>query len=478
MSIQWNWSWMKTREETSKASNSVDQSGGTIYTYRTAVRGILETAELQNSIDSFSSNINHQWRLWRSHIQPILDSLPSGSRDERWRTGTGLPEKIDALNFGIQGSTLFVFNDADTVKASGRYWDVTDERPKTIAEAFEDLWNGINDLEVGTSGSTTSVDLEDLWLAVGHHYRDVSLTSAPTSLDARVNQIESNQNQLSEDLYGVSEGYAYDFGVPLSYSVAQNIEYILQLHNVVGWQSDPSTVSHSGIPAAPHTHPYTEVSPMPSSSLTQARVGPYTTLNNDILRLRYEIQQTRGSANWYSDSIDPVDSAAASLLKHISYVGSDPQTSTNPHGIDYTDTGTDTLLTNLARYVGMTDYTSAIETPTYSSIFYVTQGANLETAIGELDAAMNTLLGTTVIRVDYSYDRSSISETARMETPITITHNMNRKPIVEVFDITPEEMNYWGQYTSPATEVEIVHVDNDSFQIWTPTAIIEVVAIY
>jgi hypothetical protein len=480
MSTQWNWSWVATREETKKASDSVDQSGGTMYTYRTATRGQLRSSEFKNSMDSVATNINHQWRLWRVQVQPILDSLPAGPRDQRWRPGIGLPGKIDALNFGIQGSTLFVFNDADTTKASGRYWHSIDERPKTIAEAFEDLRDTISDIEVGGTTTTTSVDLNDVWLAIGHHYQDSSLASAHTSLDARTNQIESNMNQLSNDLYGANEGYgSYDFGVPLAHSIAKNIDYILQIHGISsGWQNDPSTVNHSAIPAAAHVHPYTEISPMPSSILTQARTGPFSTISNDILRLRYEIQRTRGSSSWYSDATDPVDSGVADLHKHVNHVGSGTSSTTNPHGITANSLGILDYFVNLSRFTGITDYTSGSEMPTYTSIDYVTQGVNLETAIGELDAAIATISTSLVTREDYSYDRSSLSETERMQNPIIIVHNIGKRPQIEVHDLTPEEEGYWGQYISPSTEAEIVHLDNNSFEVWTPAAQIQIVAMF
>ena len=129
---QWNWSWVSAQNSTLKSSNSVDQSGGTIYAYRAATRGQLKASELSTSIDSISANINQQWTLWRVYLRPVIDSLPAGIRDQRWRPGTGLPEKIDALRFGIQGTTLFVCNDMAASTADGRYWDTATERPKTI----------------------------------------------------------------------------------------------------------------------------------------------------------------------------------------------------------------------------------------------------------------------------------------------------------------------------------------------------------
>jgi len=156
MSTEWNWSWVATPNDTLKSSDSFDDSGGTVYTYRAANRGQLSASDISTSIDSLSTNINQQWRLWRIYIRPLLDSLPAGQRDQRWRPGTGLPYKIDALTYGIQGTTLFVFNDATSTNAYGKYWHSTDERPKTIAEALEDLWDAVADLTPSTTASSSS----------------------------------------------------------------------------------------------------------------------------------------------------------------------------------------------------------------------------------------------------------------------------------------------------------------------------------
>jgi len=478
---QWNWSWVATQDDTLKASNSTDQSGGTLYTYRAATRGQLSAAELSTSIDSISTNINQQWRLWRSYIRPILDSLPAGPRDQRWRPGIGLPEKIDALSFGVQGTTLFVFNDATASNAYGRYWDTTQERPKTIAEAFEDIWDSISDLTTTSTTGSGTYDDTDVWYAIGNRYQNAALTSASSSLDARTGQLESNVNQLADDLYGASDGFGpWTFGVPLPHSLAENIDELLKLHNVAGgWQTDPSGISHSGIGGSSAPYAYTDVSPMPSQTLSQARVAPYTSLYNDILRIRWEIARTRGTANYITDATDPVTSTAGDLSTHMNYVGSGTATSTNPHAIAISDLGADVYFANLGRYTGMSDYTSGVEMPTYSSANYVTQSTNLETAIGALDAAVTSILtGGTVTRWEQDYDRSSLSETVREQTAITVTHNRGKYPIVQVLDLSPETVDYYGQYVSPSSTINIVHVDEDNFEVWTDAAIIKVIALF
>ena len=125
----------------------------------------------------------------------------------------------------------------------------------------------------------------------------------------------------------------------------------------------------------------------------------------------------------------------------------------------------------------MSSYTDA--TPTYSSINYITQSTSLETAIGDLDNALDSALGTAVIRQDYGpYDRSAMSETTRSITPILISHGYGRKPVINVVDTSPEVMEYWGLYSSPTYDVEIDYPDDDTVRIWTDAAVVEIIAFF
>jgi len=478
-SSEWNWSWVASKEDTLKASGTVDQSGGTLYSYRAASRGQLSASELKSSVDSASTNINHLWSLWSSYVRPVIDSLPAGSKDQRWRPGTGLPDKIDALGYGIQGTTLFVSNDSTADTASGRYWDSTDERPKTITEAMEDLWTAVNALDVTSDTSTAAAVLEPLWAAIGHRMKDSSLTSLSSSLDARTGQIETNMTQLDADIYGGIG--AWTFGTPLTYSIALNLDALLKVHTVPGgWQNNPSGIGHAAVAPAAHTHPTTQIGTLPGVALSQARVAPYASLWDDILRVRWEITRTRGSANWQSDiqSSWQVGAEYTSLASHIAFAGSGFAGMTNPHGINYINTGANTMFTNHSRFTGMTDYTSAVEMPIYTSTVFVTQNTDLTAAIGELDSAIQTALSSVDVRYDYTYDRSDLSEIVREQTPIVITHSVGRKPIVQILDVSPQEEDYWGQYVSPAIEGNIVHISPNAFEIWTGAAKIEVIAIF
>ena len=444
----WNWAWVATTQDTKKSSNSVDQAGGTVYAYRAASRGQISAVELKAASESTATNLNAQWRLWKTFIRPLLDSLPAGARDARWRSGKGLPTKMDALNYGIQGTTLLVNNDSNATNADGRYWDTSEERPKTITEALEDLWTALSEITEEDTSESSSTELEPLWQAVGHRYKDSSLASLSTSLDYRTNVIESDINQLTNDLYGAEEGFEYNFGVPLLFSVAKNLDYLLKEHNVSGWQADPSTVSHTPLEPAAHDHTYLEIKPVPSGSLTQARTGPYTSLYNDILRLRYEIKAVKGSTTWQNDALNPWDGSASDLQKHINYVGSGTSSATNPHGVDSTDTGCVTVFANIAGFIGMTNYDVA-EIPTYSSTTVVSNGDSLEAAIGKLDASIFS---------DVYWVRSF----SNVISPATATDELSITAPVEFYTSTAEDLLTLTQDNSAYDPDVLVIVNNTS----------------
>ena len=132
-------------------SGLISENGGNVYVYKVPDRGLLSSVKLKASLNTLSSNIINQWELWRSHVKPILNSLPAGASDSRWN----LHHSTNALLYGVQGSTLLVNNDATENTSDGRYWDSSYERPKTIAESFEDLWDKVALIE-STALSITS----------------------------------------------------------------------------------------------------------------------------------------------------------------------------------------------------------------------------------------------------------------------------------------------------------------------------------
>ena len=471
-----NWSWVADTQSTKKASDVVHQGGGTIYSFRQASGGAIKSSELSAFATSTAMNLQSIRSDWRSYIHPILNSLPAGGADQRWSTSTGkgLSGKIDCFKYGIQGSTLFVFNDANETKADGRYWKTDEYRPYTIAEAFENVYKAISEIE-NNIDDPNYVDLDPLWAAIGEDYRDSNKVSTHGSLDTRVSELQTYILQLNKDIYEPST-YTYGLGSPLPYSIANMLDKLLKAHEVSGgWGANPAGVAHGSISAAPHTHPFSQVLPPPSNALTQARVGPYTSLENEVLRLRYEIGAVKG-VGWQTDATSPFSGTpTVNLNQHANYTGTGTASASNPHGITIAETGAENVFSYIRSYTGMSNNTDG--NPTYSSTNIVTQGTSLEVAIGAIDNYLSTIPSSTVVRLDYSSDRSATSETDRANTPIVITHNLGRKPMVEVHDVSPTMEDYYGQYSSPAVDLNIVHVDSNTLQVWTSAAKVEIILI-
>lgn len=472
------WEWVNSLTTTNRASSSISASTGTVYTYRAPTRGQIDANELRASMDSMSVNISHQWDIWRNYVRPIIDSLPAGARDTRWRTGTGLPAKIDALNYGVQGTTLFIFNDATVSKASGRYWDATSERPITIAEGFENIWDAIDSLDITSTTATPSeVDLSAVWFAIGNRYEDGS-ASDPTSLDARTEIMENYWSQIRADVYEEDTYTTWTLGAPLTFSIAKHLDYLLQIHNVAGWQlEDPANVSHDTFATADHTHPYSDILPPPASTVTVLGRGESVlSLWEDVLRLRYEIQELWGTDNWYTTAYDPVVHAAnGSLHLHLSYQGSGIVSAHNPHALDISDIMAADYFQYIADYIGMSDYTSN-DYPTYTSVNYITQNDDLTTAVSTLDEAIANISGFT-FRREHRETRIG-TPTQLAQQSFDWVHNMNYQyPVLQFIDMAANDVEP-SLYTSTTIDVEVEYVDANTVRIWTPCDDITIIGLF
>jgi len=473
MADNFNWtSNIESVSKTKKQSNiaAVPQDGTTMSPLVQPRAGAISSSDLNAFARSVSMGIQNTKTNWNNLTRPVLLSLPAGPRDQRWK----LRNEIDCLTYGIQGSTLFVFNDATSTKLDGRYWNALESRPKTIIEALEDIHKDISNITISQEGQTL-VDLDPLWAAIGEAYRDSGMVGSSGSLDIRVGTVESYFKQLEADIYEPTT-FPYGLGNALPYSIADNLDKLLVLHNVTGFGSDPEGVSHEGLPIADHIHSYDEIAPAINQTLTKSRMETVSTLEDDIQRIRYEIFNVKGSTTWNEDVADPVTASAGDLKKHMNYQGSGTISTENPHAVGYIETGMGPIIDAVVAYTGMAD--SEDSDPEYPSTNYISDGDSLTEAIGKLDTAIVSISESARIRIDYTYDRSEFSETEREELPIIITHDQGKKPLVQVIDVSPQEQDYFGQYVSPDIWYNLVHRSDNEFEVWTNAAVIEVIAIF
>ena len=505
---QWNWS---TVTGTKNDGQRIKQSSSSLTSRTLPSRGSWDVDQLSAIHVETLNDVGKLFSQWNTMLQPILKSLPAGGSDTRWG---GLRQEIDALSYGIDGTTLFVFQDASPNNFDGRYWHTTDTRPFTISEVIEDHDGriGVVESNLSTTVSGTLFDDTDLWTAIGYGKKPGSVTgSATDSLHGAQIALQDNVTKLAKDLYGVGHAGANPWpsylttwgGAVLAYGIHEYLSYLTDLHGVdMGAGQNPWDVAHAGLGA--HTHPQIEVDSSGLSTRDRS-FGLSVNLEDDLKRIRYEIGYTRGS-NWNNGTIvgpfitnyPGVGNSEQTVLSHINFIGNigDGGTldSRNPHRVGYMRTGAGAIFDNVGSFTGMTTHTDA--SPTYLSINYVTQGASLETTIGELDAAMFGIAIGTVVRGEYDVDRSAHSETWREQNPIVIYHgagappagphveveldpaSFGKIPLINVLDMSPESEDMYGMYSSWNRDANVVHPDINTIEIWTSAAIVKIICMY
>lgn len=500
---QWNWSEVTG---TKNDSQRIRQSSVSLTSRPLPARGSWDVDQLGAIHAETLSDVVRLFSQWNTIVQPILKSFPAGGSDSRWG---GLRDEIDALSYGIDGTTLFVFQDASPDNFDGRYWYSTDNRPFTIAEIIEDHEGRVAALEAASTSTPGSslFDDTDLWTAVGYGKKPgSSISSSSGSLHGAQIVIQNDLDKLAKDVYGVNTAdptwpsYLTTWGGPVfKYGIYEYLAYITDLHGVdMTASEDPWGAAHATLGV--HTHPQDDI--LGSGYSTRDRsFGLPADLEEDLQRLRYEIGYTRGS-NWNNGTIvgpfvtnyPTATDSEQTLLSHINYVGSGTPGTTNPHGLDYNDTGADVIFDNVGLFTGMSTHTDT--SPTYTSINYVTQGATLETAIGELDTAIASVILSTVVRGEYDVDRSGYSETWREQNPIIIYHGpgsppagphvqveansltFGKMPLVNVLDMSPESEDMYGMYSSWNRDANVVHENEYTVEVWTSAAVVRVVCMY
>jgi len=454
--------------------------------------------EVQNDLAGMMGALNNS-------VRPILNSLPAGGADSRW----SLRSEIDCYEHGIQGATLFVFNSANSTLADGRYWNTEESRPYTIAEKIEDHDGRIATLESSASSSVTSassIDLQDLWRAVGANYQSGSKTSWTNSLDARTSRLECHDSQTAPDLYGnarvtsgdytdssnlIGKYDGYDSGVSgdpgwdgwswssscsktQTYGVTEYVHYLAMLHGVdISSGENPWKIQHDpslgGSISLPLSQGPTDI--RSSMLTTRSRTDVVSdSLIYDLGRVRYELERLRGS-NWHNGTqLGPfvtnwpgVGDSEQSFYLHANYTGSGTPSVSNPHGLDYTDTGAHIPFNALVSFTGQNAISDT--TPSYSAhvgaLSHIADGDSLELAIAKVDNATPV----SIQRYQMLVSRAAMTEEEREDTAITVNHNLGVHPIATVLDMDPEDLTpYAASWTRDAN---IKHIDVNTFEVYT-----------
>jgi len=200
--------------------------------------------QVTDKLYALYNNISQLVSEYNTQVYPVVSTLPQGVKDTRW----SLDDTINPRVNGLDGANMMVDIDATSTTNSGRFWNTT--RPKTIKEAFTDLYTEISAVvdalrtefsNISSSGLSTTVQER-----IGMNIFDETQVSSPTSLDGLTNTSRLNILQLAKDLYDESyDSLDGDGNANLTYSVRDHLAALLAIHD--GSFDSDLTLNHDGV---------------------------------------------------------------------------------------------------------------------------------------------------------------------------------------------------------------------------------------
>jgi hypothetical protein len=308
---------------------------------------------------------------WNNTIIPLLETLPAGEDDTL----------VDAWKTGIDGRTLYVDSTLVSNSAVLTYFDAGKDRPVTIKEALDDVYDRLiaevatltTSIADNSSGLTTTQQA-----AIGSHIFDLTATSSSTSLDGKSENNRLNILQLAKDLYGAGYGLGNDGVEDLTNSVYTMVDALLALHN--GNWSDDVAIDHSGV-----VFSITQAGVPQSATYDDSYAGSPSTTQDDLNQVRTRLKTIAGTTAW-TTALPALYTGGADSVKDLldSTKGSGTKTSTNPWGYQYDNIdGLVTRMNAIRDFTGMGSLTDG--TPLYSGQRFITNGQPLEFGVSKLD---------------------------------------------------------------------------------------------
>jgi hypothetical protein len=216
-------------------------------------RGPTSSADYNASLQEIINSLSQISISWNETLQPLIDTLPSGTtgiiREER----TGSPNPF--LN-GFDGSQVFTDLTSTPVTDEGRYYSESLSRPLTIKESLEnvqdELQQSVQDLlvrlaQVEEGAGVTARQRQ----AIGARVFDPESASTPGSLDGLTQSLSRNVDQIALDLAGELAYLNNNGARSLTHTVFDQIDAIQEEHN---YNPVTNEIDHSHLPL--HIHRY------------------------------------------------------------------------------------------------------------------------------------------------------------------------------------------------------------------------------
>ena len=398
----------------------------------TSTRGPMSAENWNDSLDELAADLTYLAKEMRK-LQTLTNTLPNGVSNST----------IDAFALGIDGRGIYVDSSLETGTTS-TYWESGDSRPKTVEEAFNDIYTALNtavrELEEEIISSYVAITAAQK-TAIGDNIFDASLTSNATSLDGKSENNRLNTIQIARDVYGGAYTLDSDGAANLSYSVKDMVDALLALHNGA-WNSD-IVVDHSGLSIT-----LAQTSVLASSTYDDNFGGPPANLEEDLNELRTLVKEIKGTAA-YTGEVSQLYAAGPVSLEDLmtGTSGEGTKSPNNPWGYKFSDI--DDLQPSGLQYM---------ETELVGS------GMPNNLAVQQPQFIFQWMINTESEWDGQKFRRMETGVTG--EGPFVVSHLRNTYPQVQLVQIDPT-VTVSGQY-----DYTVEHTDMDNFTLTLPAGVV------
>lgn len=173
---------------------------------RAAKRGVASASLLNATIDELSHDLAHLTQQWNTKLVPLLSILPDTSGNDQ----------LSAWNVGLDGQTVFV-NSESTALINPLYFNTVENRPRSVAEQFEQLYAEFSELESLVNNTIAGLSFDATQIAIidtADHFLSMNVEGALAELAVLIDNIVLGTLDLSavDQDYLPATDNTYDIG--------------------------------------------------------------------------------------------------------------------------------------------------------------------------------------------------------------------------------------------------------------------------
>lgn len=228
-------------------------------------KGPTSSADYNATMEEIINSLAQISIAWNTQLQPLLDTLPSGS------TGINKDERTETPNpfiNGLDGSQLYTDLTSTTVSDNGRFYNTTDKRPLTLKETFNKIQDQLNqniqelDIKIAQINRDNGLTPRQKQ-AIGSRIFNPGTDSSSTSLDGMVDRHARDIDQIALDISGDADYLVGNGAQSLQYAILQQLQAIQAAHN---YDSAFNTMDHRHLKFHEHRYHVTPIGAIDGSN--------------------------------------------------------------------------------------------------------------------------------------------------------------------------------------------------------------------